>query len=109
MSDARTPLERMQDSRARTDYAYSRARNAAERAVVHLLQDKHPAIYVAIQKAVDNEIAGAHRAVRQSRVRSSCAAYFREEFCEEWLVLLDAHIAIEAEIAGVTIKRRKGC
>lgn len=98
----RSAVERMRDSRARNGNAYSRARNGAERDVVELIRREHPAIYVSLAKIVDKVGGCEDRVVRQSRIRSSCAAWFREVHPDEWSQLLDSKI-IEQTL-GTTIK-----
>lgn len=103
---ARTALERQQKSREQSQNAYSRARNAAERQVVHLMIQHHTDIYDEYRGLIEREVPDTHRAVRQARIRSACATWFRDAHRDEWDVLLDAHIA-EVTAGTTTVIRRR--
>lgn len=104
---ARTALERQQKSRRSNDNAYTRARNAAERAVVHLMIEKHTKVYDELRAIVEAEVTEAHRAVRQSRTRSACAAWYRQVHKAKWDALFDQHIAEVTAGTTTVIRRRK--
>lgn len=105
---AQTALERQQKSREQSQNAYSRARNAAEREVVHIMVARFGSVYDELRNAVESEIADTHRAVRQARIRSACAAWYRAMQQAEWDVLLDRCIAEVTAGTTVVIRRRRG-
>lgn len=104
---ARTALERQQLSRERTSHAYSRARNAAEREVTAVMTERHSSVYDAIKAAVEAEVPDIHRAVRQSRVRSAAATWYRSQHPKKWDAILDRHIAEVTTGTSVVIRRRR--
>lgn len=104
---ARTALERQQKSRQATQNAYTRARNAAEREVVHLMIQKYASVYDELRTVVEAEVSDAHRAVRQSRTRSACAAWYRQTHRAKWDKLFDRHIAEVTAGTTTVIRRRK--
>ena len=107
-AEPRSALVRMQESRVRSGNAYSRARNGAERAVVAIIKDQHPSIYISLAKIVDKVGGCEDRAVRQSRIRSACAAWYRQVHPDEWGALLDEKIADQTAGTNIKIVRRVG-
>lgn len=104
---AKSALERQRTSRRRNAYAYTRARNAAEREVVRVMISKHSAVYDELRTAVESEVSDTHRSIRQSRTRSACAAWYRKVHPKLWNKIMDKCVEEVTTGTPVVIHRRK--
>lgn len=105
---ARTSLQRMQESRARTSNTYSKARNGAEREVVLVVKGEWPKLYETMAALVAKEHPDLGRVIRQARIRSAVCAWYRSEHRDEWNAVFDRHVRDRAAESAVPIVRREG-